>query len=37
MRLLLIAAVVVMLVLALVGAAAELARGRRPLLLARAA
>jgi hypothetical protein len=37
MRLLLIAAVVAMLVLALAGAAIELARGRRPLLLARAA
>jgi hypothetical protein len=37
MRLLLIAAVAAMLVLALAGAAVELARGRRPLLLARAA
>jgi hypothetical protein len=37
MRVLLIAAVVAMLVLALAGAALELARGRRPLLLARAA
>jgi hypothetical protein len=37
MRLVLFAAVAAMIVLALVGALAELARGRRPLLLARAA
>jgi hypothetical protein len=36
-RIVLIAAVVVMVVLALAGAAVQLARGRRPVLLARAA